>query len=269
MAKRKRGQIIRRVCLVAAICMFIVSLVQIIRILRDYREGTDTYDKVDGMFLQDVGKGAEEESDLSGFNGSTANEKKKQTQKVFVWDFAKMYACNSDAIGYIRNGDEISYPVLQRGDNEYYLHHLVNGEYNPSGAIFADARIEEGLEADNCIIYGHNMRNGSMFGTLNRYKKEDYGKQHPYIYIYTEKHEYVYRIFAVYTTEADGDVYQYKWGEQETFVEYLNRCRSRSLYEIYADYPFRKTDKIITLSTCTDDGKDRDIVQAVRVETKS
>ncbi len=263
--KKKTKDIIRKIIFVVALCVFAYSGYQLVHIYLEYKQGTDTYDDIEDMFMENNTETSAQGEDN---DNSSESESKGASNKVFVWDFKKMYDYNNDTLGYIRNGDAISYPILQTTDNDYYLHHLVNGEANSSGAIFVDALIKDGLEADNCIIYGHNMKNGSMFGTLKWYKDSNYCKKYPNIYIYTDKYMYTYKIFSMYTTGADSDIYSFDYGQSDKFVDYLESVREKSLYNIYPEYNFKKEDKIITLSTCTSDGKDRFIVQAVRTETK-
>lgn len=260
---RKAGKIIRSIIFVIALCVFIYSAVQLVIIYMGYKQGEDTYKDIEDMFVQ---KNTENTDKNESTDENTKTEKEEE-EKVFVWDYEKMYKYNEDTLGYIRNGDVISYPILQTDNNDYYLTHLVSGDYNSSGAIFVDAGIKEGLEADNAIIYGHNMKNGSMFGTLKYYKQEAYAKKYQDIHIYTDKNEYIYKVFATYTTAPDSNIYVFGFLNGEKFVEYLNECREFSTSDLMPEYKFSENDKIITLSTCTNDGKERFVVQAVRVET--
>lgn len=100
-------------------------------------------------------------------------------------DFEGLQVVNPDVIGWVEiPGLAISYPVVQGTDNAYYLHHLFTGEYNSSGSIFADCHNQPDFTDQNTIIYGHNMKNGSMFGTLSRYQDEALWEASPYFYLY-------------------------------------------------------------------------------------
>ena len=98
-------------------------------------------------------------------------------------DFNSLLAQNSQVVGWIYSPNTvISYPVLKGGDNDYYLHHTLNGAENASGSIFMDAVCEPDLSGDNTILYGHHMNNGSMFASLANYKQEGYLEEHPVLY---------------------------------------------------------------------------------------
>ena len=100
-------------------------------------------------------------------------------------DFAGLQAVNPDVIAWIDiPGLSVSYPVVQGEDNSYYLHHLFTGEYNSSGSIFADCHNQPDFTDQNTIIYGHNMKNGSMFGTLSHYQDQVLWEENPYFYLY-------------------------------------------------------------------------------------
>ena len=149
-------------------------------------------------------------------------------------------------------------------DNDFYLHHTFNKKANAAGSVFIDAAIEEGMEGKNVIVYGHNMRNGSMFGTLAYYKNEQMFKNYPAFLVYTENGAYEYAIYAAFTTTAGSNVYIPDFGSEESFLEYIDRMKGLSLYdtgvEVSAD------DKIMTLSTCSGSNNGRFVVQAKRIE---
>lgn len=113
------------------------------------------------------------------------------------------------------------------------------------------------------ILYGHNMKNLSMFGRLKKYKTEDFYQGNEYFTIYTEERIYRYQIFAYYDTSENGDVYTIGFGADEVFGEFLNQAKKRSYYDTGVEVT--KEDKVITLSTCSVEGK-RFVVHAKRVE---
>ena len=143
----------------------------------------------------------------------------------------------------------------EKYDSWYYLNHTFSGKENPCGSIFC------GEGAENLIIYGHNMKDGSMFGDLKQYINEDYFREHRYIMIYCQGDWQRYMIFSCYIIrEEEVGVYQSYFNSEEEKRTYLNNIERKSLY-LTGKQP-EITDSIITLSTCMGKGK-RVIVQAV------
>lgn len=265
-----RQKIIRYAVMIVALGVFMYSAYQLTLIYIESKDSVEVYDEVKNMFM--AGDGNEEvQTDEQGMTIANAN-----TGGKFVWDYEKMLAYNSEALGYIRqdNGEYIDNPILQHSDNDYYLNHLANNQESSVGSIFLDYRIEEGLEARNAIIYGHNMGrrvNNIMFGSLNWYyycaDDPEYYKNHPTFDVYVGYKHYKYYVFAAYKTEAEGGwTYTYDFESDEAFVNYVNECKKRSKYVFEQAGEITATDKIITLSTCCESDDKRMIVQAVRRE---
>ena len=250
---------IRYLVMIFAIVVFTYSAYELMNIYLDYKESKDAYTSIDDLFRVDPSDYDNQETDKNGRVVSNKNE------NPWVWNFNEMLAFNSDAKGYIRQGNHIAYPIVQTTDNEYYLNHLVDHTRNKAGSIFIDYRIEEGLEAQNAIIYGHNMKDDSMFGTFRKYKNKYWYNSNPTFDVYVGHKHYRYHIFAVYETHEISDTYTYKFADEERYAEYLKTSKEKSIYNI--DVTPTAKDKIITLSTCTSTGDEyRLIVQAVRGE---
>jgi sortase B len=256
--------------MIVALGVFIYSAYSLTLIYIESKESMDVYDEVKSMFISD-GSDGEILTDEEGMTISNSS-----TGGVFTWDYEKMLSYNQEALGYIRqdNGDYIDNPILQHTDNDYYLNHLANNQASSVGSIFVDYRIEEGLEARNAIIYGHNMGrrvNNIMFGSLNWYyycsDDPDYYKNHPTFDVYVGYKHYKYYVFAIYKTETEGGwTYTYSFEDDEAFLKYVNDCIARSKYTFDQAGEITAEDKIITLSTCTESDEKRMIVQAVRRE---
>lgn len=104
----------------------------------------------------------------------------------------------------------MNYPIVQReGDNEYYLDHLFNGSVNESGTIFADYRNTQPFAEWNTVLYGHNMKDGSMFGIMDEYGSMDFYNQHPIMYIITPEKDYKVEICSAFLTRVDSAVFQF------------------------------------------------------------
>lgn len=252
---------IRKVIMLGALCVFTYSAYELTNIYLDYKDSDDAYENMEDMFeIPDI-NGEEEETDILGNKITNSND-----EAVWKYDFNSLINMNSDAVGWIKQDNIISYPIVMGTDNTYYLSHNALHKESKSGSIFVDYRVEGGLEARNCIIYGHDMLNNSMFGTLIKYGSKSYYNDHPYFDIYIADKAYRYYVFATYETSEIGDTYSYNFASDDEFKNYIDLCMSRRLYETSID-KVENTDKIITLSTCTrTDQTKRFIVQLVRKE---
>lgn len=193
---------------------------------------------------------------------SDNNEKKLIPFNV---DFSLLQKENKDVVGWIYSeSTPINYPVVQSMDNEYYLHRLINGEYNSSGSIFMDYRNNPNLEDSNTIIYGHNMKNDLMFGTLQEYKSQEYYESHKEIYYFTPEKNYKIELFSGYTISVDSDIYNLSTINDEKKEELISKSDFKS------DVNINEDDKIITLSTCSYDYEGaRYIVMGILQELKN
>ena len=155
---------------------------------------------------------------------------------------------------------KINYPITYK-DNSYYLTHTFEGTENSSGCIFIDERCSDDFSSLNTIIYGHNMKNLSMFGSLRYYKEKSYWKEHPIIWVVTPYEILQYKIFSVYRTETGSFTYDLDFTNSKLTDDYISKCINSSFYDTGVDV--YDTDSIITLSTCTSDTETgRLVVQA-------
>lgn len=155
---------------------------------------------------------------------------------------------NPEVIGWLWIPDtEINYPILQGRDNQKYLTRNYRLKYDAGGSIFMDFRNGAGFSDDNTILYGHNMKNGAMFGGLKKYGDPEYRNGHPYIYVFTQEGTQKYRIFAAYKTESTSRSYTRDLsGGGGDFLAYITASAKGNLTEL-PDAGSR----ILTLSTCT------------------
>lgn len=171
--------------------------------------------------------------------------------------YQSLYEQNEDMAAWLYiEGTGLDYPVMYTPDNpEFYLRRAFDKTYANSGSLFISAGCEP--DGEHVIIYGHNMKNGTMFGYLMNYDSYDYFESHPYIEYDTLKHQGKYAILAVFYTEifteAEKNVFRYyqytDLTDPETFAYYIAAAKSSSLYEtgVMAEYG----EKILTLSTCS------------------
>ena len=181
-------------------------------------------------------------------------------------DFATLDAINPDIIAWLFIPDSpVSYPILRGPDNNAYLRTTFDKKPNILGSIFQDYRNDADFQDQNTVIYGHNTRNDSMFGSLKKYKQLEYAEQRLDVYIVRKNDVLVYEIFAVYETLATSDTYTIRFESETSFAGYLKEMAAKSVVEIGSP---PSAGHIITLSTCTGgDQTMRLVLQARLVET--
>lgn len=172
---------------------------------------------------------------------------------------------NSDIVGWVEiEGTNISYPVLQGDDNDYYMTHNYNKEENTYGSIFLDKDYDWSKPSSNLLIYGHNLQNGSMFHDLLNYSKESYYVEHPIVRFTTETEDLEFEIISAFYSrvyyKSEQNVFRYYYfidaENEEEYNEFVKNAKASSIYDtgITANYG----DDLITLITCSyhvDDGR--------------
>ncbi len=178
-------------------------------------------------------------------------------------DLDELRKINPDVRGWISiPGTQLDYPLLQSEDNQYYLKRTWQGQRNNAGSIFLECQVSGDFSDFNTIIYGHNMKNGSMFGSLKQYRTQSHYETNPYIYIADDKGVCRYEIFSAYEAEVTGYTYRLDINTPEKKQALLDYSLERSVID--ADVVPTPEAAIITLSTCTGNGYDtRWVVQAV------
>lgn len=226
----------------------------------NYKEDEKKYAQINQMFIKDD---EEKTTEKSQDNKSIRYTKSVSTWK---WDYKEMLQYNDEAKGYIKlNGTRIQYPIVEHSDNDFYLKRGSDKVYNGAGAIFLDYRTA-GLDGKMCILYGHNMLDGSMFKELMNFRDDDFCRKHPTFDIYVGYRHYIYYVFSVFSDKDDNEnIYKYGFANDGEFQSWINTVSSRSRY----NYGVRKpdtSDKIIMCSTCVDDNGNRQIVCLYRGE---
>lgn len=158
----------------------------------------------------------------------------------------------------------ISYPVALGKDNDYYLSHDLTGEDSKSGAIFFDYRTDELLNGSHLILYGHNMRAGTMFHDLNSYKHKEFFENTPIITLYAGSEKREYQVYAAYIAPPDVYFIRTQFEDAADFLSYIQQLQSLSKFP--TDTELTADDQILTLATCTYETDDaRFVVQAKRI----
>ena len=228
--KARRKNMILNVILVAAIVVFCVSAFKLLQIGKGYKDGQSEYEKVRDVAIKN------------------ADDKEK-----FRVDFDELMKINDDTVGWIRfykEPSQINYPVVQGEDNDLYLHKTFSANENTLGAIFVDAAASSDFTDKNTIIYGHRMKDGSMFRKLEEYKDKDFWKENPYFYIYTpDGKEITYKIYSVGQVLDTSDTYLTSFAGKEDYQKFLDMTMKEADYD--TGVKVTTDDTIVTLSTCT------------------
>jgi sortase B len=168
-----------------------------------------------------------------------------------LMDFTNLPISNPDITAWLTIPDTgIDYPVAQTADNDYYLHRDAQRKANKNGALFLDYRVHADFSDFNSVIYGHNMRNGKMFGKLTRFKAQEYFNTHPVGMLYTPGKTYRLEIFAVAVVKQNSDCYDYAFTSPAARQAHL-RMISENAKLLREDIVVTEKDRIVTLSTCS------------------
>ena len=192
--------------------------------------------------------------------------------KEVLEEFQTLLNKNQKLIGWLKIADtNIDYPVMQTSDNEYYLDHNLEQEYDKNGSIFMDKDCDVIKPSTNFILYGHHMQSGRMFGNLDKYSKESYYEEHPIIQFDTIYEKGVYQVMYVFRSHvySEGEIafkyYQFiDVNSEQEFDSYMQEMAAMSLYDtgVTAEYG----DQLLTLSTCDYQEKDgRFVVVAKKI----
>lgn len=177
-------------------------------------------------------------------------------------EYKTLYQKNKKLIGWLKIDDTIiDYPVMQTDNNEYYLTYNFNQEYDKNGSIFMDYNCSVYPRSTNLIIYGHHMKSGQMFGQLQKYAKESYGKEHNIIQFDSIYEKGIYEVMYVFRSKVfneDDFVFKYYQfidaNSEDEFNSYMKEMEEMSLYDtgVTASYG----DSLLTLSTCDNSQSD-------------
>lgn len=238
-----------KVWLVAGILLIALAVWQMVGIVREYQQGRDTYQDLETAVVSVAEEESTTDSDVA-----QEEETAKEPYQMVAIDFEALKEVNEDVIGWLQfDNNGISYPLLQGEDNETYLHKMADGSPHKAGSIFMDTNCSSDLSDSHTIIYGHNMRDLSMFGKLKKYRNEEgYYEENKYFTVYTPEMIYRYEIFGWYQVPEVDPVYQLGFVADATFEAFVEQMLARRDKDtgVTAD----KEDKIVTLSTCSTTG---------------
>lgn len=253
---------LEKVIIVIASLAALTAAFMIFKTARDYKAASDEYDSLRQYASEEVSTTdtAEQVSDIKPIELEEAEERKELKSNENREDFPEMEVDfkalrekNPDTVGWLYVGScGISYPILQGEDNDYYMNHTFEGTVNSSGAIIMDYRDDKYLKDWNTFIYGHNMKNGSMFGSLKKLlKDETLYDSDPYIYVYLPGYIYRYKIFSYYKDKPDSKMYWTADTLQE-YRQYIRDALSLSVRDLGVETS--EENNMVTLVTCSGSG---------------
>ena len=254
MEKKKCSFSFRRIIrLLFFLFFFSIFLISVYHIASYFFEGSEESKFNEAIIQQSVVPFQLSQNDISSsdhYNDAlhSPSEQNDLLYPDIAIDFSEL-AEYSDIVGWIYGKDmKIHYPVVQSEDNERYLYRLIDGSENDAGSIFLDAIDSPDLSQRVNILYGHNMKNGSMFGTILDYRNSDYFHEHPYLFYFTPSATYRLEIFAGVHTTSDSSFYCRPQNETE-MNQYLSDAYRKSVF--VSDIKVDPSDKIMLLSTCS------------------
>ena len=256
MARANGGRFLRKLLFFAAVVGIAAALYHLIPDWLSHKKSAEAYQQLaaDSVTIDDSG---------------AAEKPKDWWSKEVHIAFADLKQQNPDVIAWIRFDDtetiNINYPVLYSGDNSYYLKRDIHKEHSDAGCVFLEQLNEPDFSDYYAILYGHNMRDGTMFGDLKKYKQDGVYENNQYFTLYTEDVAYRYRIFSFEDAVNGGPVYQVGFQPDEEYRAFLSDLIAASIVE--TDIALRAQDHVLTLSTCNGTGqRQRFAVHAVRVD---
>ncbi len=258
--KKKRQNRILNVLLVFFILVFLVSGGCLAYYYIGIHKNEKKTEKTKKMVMSDeeVRQIPSEEVEVTVLPDGREQKFLRINGQMVLAKYADIYRKYPDFLGWLQiPGTNIDYPVMQTmGDEEYYLRRDIDGNYNTAGTLFMDTSGNIAVPTDNNIIYGHNMRAGTMFHELLDYGDEDFYREHKTFYFDTIFGEGTYEVIAAFKaevqdTESDGFRYYefFKAETPEEFDAYVDNCKNLTPYTIEATAVYG--DKLVTLSTCS------------------
>ena len=235
--------------------VFVVSAFFLGRYWLDSKQQSDKYDNLAQQVAQIQQAVGSEDYVPEVIVTAPYADPETNEQTVILPEYAQLYLENPDMVGWINIPDaKVNYPVMQTPDNpDDYLHRNFQKEANSHGTLYIKETCDVSTPSDNLTIYGHNMKDGSMFAGLTSFKKQSFWETHRTFTFDTLTEHHTYEIFAVFTTTASvGKGFSYhkfiNAADQAEYDEFVETCKRLSHYDtgITPEYG----DKLICLSTC-------------------
>lgn len=253
----KFGKILYILAIVVLVGVFCVSAFYVGSYLTESNQQKSEYDQLASIMegIQSTRPPIGQVKPTTPPHSDAPEETTVPTEPVILPEYLPLYEMNNDMVGWIKiEGTKVNYPVMQTPDNpDFYLDRNFAKEYSRFGCIYARESCDINLPSDNITLYGHHMRDGSMFAALNQYVNKWFFDAHPHVYFDTLTEYHTYQIFAVFKTSASvGKGFSYHYFENastaEEFDEFVATCKKLSFYD--SGFTPVYGDKLICLSTC-------------------
>ena len=246
MKKNKKRIIINCIIYLILICILIYSSSKIFVWYKDNKNTKEIEEKI---------------------NESVTVEKNEQNQEEYNVDFTKLKAQNNETVAWLKvNNTNIEYPVVKAKDNDFYLTRSFDKSNNSVGWIFADYKNKFDGTDKNIVVYGHNRRDGSMFGTLKNILQPDWynNEDNLNVMFNVENENCIYRVFSVYQIEKEDYYITTNFNNNDEFEIFLKTIKKRSIKDFGIEVS--KDDTILTLSTCANNNKYRVVLHAKKIQ---
>ena len=244
-------------CCALLLGLFLFSGWKVWSILHGYREAEQRYSALSDSVValpsapEELTADAPAQSDADG----AAEQSAPRPRSPVTIEFDVLRELCGDIIGWLYLPDTvINYPVVQGPDNDFYLNRFLDGKPNVGGTLFADYLVPSDFSGRNTVIYGHNMRDGSMFALVDDYAEQSFYEEHPVMYLNTPEQNYRLDIFSGFITDPESFVYTTVFSSDEDYALFLSALKAFS--EIDCGVPVGIEDRVVTLSTCTYSGED-------------
>lgn len=208
----------------------------------------------------------ENEDILKEISEAIKIDETQENENKYIINFNRLKEQNSDTIAFIKvNGTNVEFPVVQTINNDYYLTHNFNKDYNSAGWIFADYRNKLDGTDKNIIVYGHNTKGNTMFSSLNNILKEEwYNNEENYKIIFITENEYaIYEVFSIYKIEKEDYYIQTSFNDDEDYAKFIRTIKERSIKDFNTEV--NAEDNILTLSTCANNNDYRIVLHAKKL----
>lgn len=232
--------------------IFLFSGLRITSYFWDRNKSQAEYDSIQHVYY------SVEDTDEEKTDQQEDNTDKYPTNPILA-NFHPLLKENDDTVGWLRiSNTVIDYPILQGNDNQFYLNYTFRKEKNKSGALFMDFRNSVDTLDQNTIIYGHNMKDGSMFGELRKYRNETFFQENDVIVFNALYEEMEWKIFSVFLSDTTFNYIKPEFHDGESFEKFIQRVKEVSMYA--TEMEITENDHILTLSTCASDFDDARLV---------
>lgn len=260
---KNRKNLIHKSILLVLVLMVVVSAVGVVnRYLQD-RRAEEEYRRLAELARQTTEAVTEAPTEPT----ETEEETEPETEAPYVSpiDFEALAEVNPDVVGWIRIPDtNVDYPIVQTDDNDKYLHTSFEGEESVSGAVYLDFESDSDMMGFNNILYGHNMKNGSMFKDIVKYKDQSYFDAHQFFEIYTPERTIRLKAISCYYAKAEPIVRKTRFKTRESYEAFMKEMIKPCPWHELPEFPI---DSLYTLVTCSYEVNDaRTILYAVEVD---